>query len=291
MTLFHIGETPISGATVITVLLILFASSVISRLVQRGMKRVFQFKGVDHEGTARATSRLVHYGVVLTGLGVALQTAGINLSALFAAGAIFAVGLGFAMQSIAQNFVSGVILLIERSIKPGDIIEISQGMVRVEKMGIRATIVQTRDGETLIVPNSSLIQSTVKNYTYDKKSVRVRISVGVVYSANMQTVFETLKHVARVCAEGWKTGDMEQSVVMTGFGDNSVNFDVAVWTHDPWRYRQAISDLHDAVWWALKEQDVAIAFPQLDVHLDDQVIEALKGLTPHPSPAPAKNNN
>lgn len=135
-TLFRVGEAPISLATVTTVLVILVGSVIISRLVQRAMRRAFKFRGVDGEGTARAAARLAHYGILLTGFALAIQTAGINLGTLFAAGAIFAVGLGFAMQRIAQNFVSGVILLVERSIKPGDVIEVSEGIVRVVEMGI-----------------------------------------------------------------------------------------------------------------------------------------------------------
>src|SRR4030095_8726722 len=103
---------------------------------------------------------------IVVGLTLALHLAGIKLGAVFAAGAVFAVGLGFAMQNIAQNFVSGVILLVERSIEPGDVIEVNTQVVRVHQMGIRATLVRTLDDEDMIVPNSILVQTTVKNYTH-----------------------------------------------------------------------------------------------------------------------------
>lgn len=277
--LFSIGKTPVTVATIVSVLGILVFSTLLSKLAQRGVERAFRSRGVDREGTARAAGRLLHYSILLIGFAIAVQTVGIDLGALFAAGAIFAVGLGFAMQSIAQNFVAGVILLVERSIKPGDIVEVSEGMVRVVNMGIRSTIVETRDGENLIVPNSSLIQSTVKNYTFDTQHLRVCASVGVVYSSDMKTVWETLHKVTRELTQEWGVGGEEPLVVMTGFGDSSVNFDVGVWTKDPWQFRLKRSRLYDAIWWALKEKDITIAFPQLDVHLDKEAVDALRAFS------------
>ncbi len=274
-TLFELAGTPISMATVVTVVLIIALTLLTSRIVQRASRQAFRFRGVDHEGTVRAVSRLLHYVTLLVGFGIAMQTIGIDLGALFAAGAIFAVGLGFAMQSIAQNFVAGVILLVEQSIKPGDIVEVEGGIVRIQEMGIRATIVETRDGEQMIVPNSALIQSTVKNYTLGNTEYRLRVPVGVVYSADMNQVFDTLKTVATEVSRKWGAR-REPMVVMTGFGNNSVNFEMGVWMRRPWDWKPALSELHEAVWWAFKAHNIVIAFPQLDVHLDPSVVGAIK---------------
>ncbi len=128
---------------------------------------------------------------------VAMRTTGIRLDALFAAGAVFAVGFGFAMQNIAQNFVSGVILLFERTIKPGDVIEVGGQIVKVQQMSIRATIVRTLDEEDVIVPNSSLVQSNVKNFTLEDNIYRVRVTVGVSYSSDVPKVKAALEGCAR----------------------------------------------------------------------------------------------
>ena len=277
--LFEIGGTPISVATIVTVLAILSMTIVASQILQRATIQAFRFRGARQEGTVRAVTRLVHYLTLLTGFGIAIQTMGINLGALFAAGAIFAVGLGFAMQSIAQNFVSGVILLVERSIKPGDVVTVTDQVVRIAKMGIRATIVETRDGENLIVPNSLLIQSTVKNLTLGDEKFRIRIPVGVTYSSDMKRVKAALQEVANDLTKKWGVEDETPLVVMTGFGDNSVNFEIGVWMNNPWEHRKAVSELHEAVWSKFKDLDIAIAFPQLDVHLDERVVEALAGRT------------
>ena len=133
------------------------------------------------EGSAKATARLVHYVVLCVGLSVAVHTLGVNLTALFTAGAIFAIALGFAMQNITQNFVSGIILLVERTIKPGDIIEAEGRMVQVTKLGMRATVVRTWDSDDFIIPNSLLVASTVKNFTLRDRLHRLRCLVGVSY--------------------------------------------------------------------------------------------------------------
>lgn len=280
--LFEVAGTPISVATIASVAMVVAVTLYASRLLQNAVTQAFRLGGDHQEGTRRAATRLVHYVTLLVGFGVVIQTMGIDLGALFAAGAIFAVGLGFAMQSIAQNFVSGVILLVERSIKPGDILELDGQIVKVVEMGIRATIVETRDGENLIVPNSGLIQSTVKNFTLGDQSYRIRLPVGVVYGADMDKVMGVLQAVAQDMTKHWAVQGRAPIVLMTGFGDNSVNFEVCVWTTAPWTRQLALSELHKAVWDAFKAHEIVIAFPQLDLHLDEPALRALGGAASEP---------
>ena len=275
--LMDIGGAALTPGNIAAALLIMLVTLLLSGLTRRGIQRVFRRRHVEDAGTAAAVNRLVHYVFLLVGVGVALQTAGFNLTALFAAGAVFAVGLGFAMKNIVENFVAGVILLVERSIKPGDVLEAQGVVVKVEAMGIRTTIVQSRDGDHLIVPNSVLAQSTVKNYTLKKAAYRVRATVGVVYGADMAQVRQTLERVAREIPD--RMTDREPQVMMLQFGNNSVDFEVAVWFADPWLSRPALSRLNEAIWWALKEQGVTIAFPQVDVHFDPPVAEGLARLS------------
>ena len=274
--LFQIGETPVTVATLLTSLLVLVVTFVLSGLVRRAVRRWARKREVRDTGSVEVVVRLAHYALMLTGICVALETAGIDLSALFAAGAIFAVGLGFAMQSIAQNFVSGVILLMERAIKPNDILEVEGRVVRVIRMGIRSTIARTLDGEDMIVPNSVLIQSTVKNYTLQDSLYRVRCPVGVVYRSDMAEVRRILEGVGEKIAERWAATDQPPQVLLMEFGDNAVIFEVAIWMKDPWKARPARSELNDAIWWAFHEAGIVIAFPQLDVHFDPPVNRAFE---------------
>ena len=279
--LFELGGTPVTVVTVLTALVLVLVSYGMSQVVQRVLGRTMQRRQVADIGTVHVAQRLLHYTIMLVGIGIALDTIGVELAALFAAGAIFAVGLGFAMQNIAQNFVSGVILLVERSIKPGDMLEVEGTVVRVVQMGIRATLARTRDEEDLIIPNGVLVQSTVKNYTLRDSIFRLRAQVGVVYGSDMALVSRTLKTVAD--SQPWRRAEKDPLVLLTGFGDSSVNFEVSVWIDDPWSARPYLSRLHDAIWWALKEQGIVIAFPQLDVHFDPPVSDAVArvaGLAP-----------
>jgi small-conductance mechanosensitive channel len=270
--LFTVANTPVTLGTLVAALAIVVATFWLSRAVRGGLRRRLAQRGVD-ESAAGSVASLANYLILLTGFGIMLQTIGVDIGTLFAAGALFAVGLGFAMQNIAQNFVSGLILLTERSIRPGDILSVGGMVVRVVHLGIRATIARTRDGEAVIIPNSTIVSDLVKNFTMEDRVWRLRTVVGVVYSSDMASVRATLERTVQELE--WRSQTVEPRVWMKGFGDNSVNFEVGVWIDDPWTSLDALSDLHEAIWWALKNEDITIAFPQLDVHFDDPVKEAI----------------
>ncbi len=272
-SLFSIAGTPLTLASILTFVLILVVGYWVSHIVQRMVGRWIRTRGVAEEGAVSTTKRLLHYGVMVVAMGVALETIGIDLGALFAAGAVLAVAIGFAMQNILQNFVSGVILLAERSITESDVLEVEGQVVQVERMKTRATVARTRDGEELIIPNSILVQSTVKNYTLADPSYRIRTTVGVTYSSDMRQVFRTLDEAARSVAE--RSSNRDPIVLLLEFADSSVVFEVSVWAEDPWRARQILSHLNEAIWWGLKDAGITIAFPQMDVHLDPSVSEGL----------------
>ena len=269
--LFDIGDTPVSVATLITAIFIIIGTFICSRIIQKLIIRLMNFRGARSDASASVIARLVHYFVIVGGFGVALQTIGVDLGALFAAGAIFAVGLGFAMQNIAQNFVAGVILMAERTIKPGDILWVEEKMVKIVELGIRATIAQTRDGEDVIIPNSVLIQSSVKNFTLKNSRFRIRVPVGVSYRSDMTLVRKTLEQVATKMQQKWKC-DSPWQVIMTSFGSSSVDYEIAVWISEPWDYRIMLSELHEAIWRAFSEENIIISYPQLDVHFDSEIL-------------------
>ena len=219
--LFQIAGVTVTVATLIVFALIILVTVAVSRLIQVGVRHAFHRRGISpDDGGLTATLRLLNYGILAVGLGVALETIGINLSALFAAGAIFAVAIGFAMQNIVQNFVSGVILLFERSIKSGDVLRVESHVVRVEKIGIRSTVVRTLDDEELILPNSMLVQSAVTNFTLRDSVYRLRAPVGVVYGSDMTRVREVLERAAAELP--WRLQERRPVVYLTQFGGSSV---------------------------------------------------------------------
>ncbi len=277
-TLFSIGGTPVSSATLITVGVVLLLTLLVAKLAERVVVRLLRTRGKAGEGEIKAIKRVVRYVTWLAGATFALSAAGINLTALFAAGALFAVAIGFAMQNIAENFVSGVILLLERAIKPGDVLELDGHMVRVAHMGIRTTIARTLDDEDLVVPNSKLVQSSVKNYTLRDPHYRVRARIGVSYSSDLEVVKAALERAA--AAMEWRLEGMVPRVLLLEFGASSVDWEVSVWTDDPWRLRSRRSELLLAAWSTLHEASITIAFPQLDVHLDAALVRALDRCEP-----------
>ena len=274
LELFTIAGSKVTLGTLFAALAVLLATVAVSRISQRAFDRWLQRGDIKDPGTVRAINRLLHYAILLVGAGISLETVGFNLTALFTAGAVFAIGLGFAMQNIAQNFVSGIILLLERSIKPGDILEVEGRIVKVSRMGIRATVARTLDEEDLIIPNSGLVQAPVKNFTLADSLYRLRTTVGVVYGSDMHDVRRVLEETAREVA--WRDPGKAPRIFLAEFGDSAVNFEVGVWIGDPWRSRILRSELNEAIWWALKAAGITIAYPQLDLHLDPPVVESLR---------------
>lgn len=280
--LFRIGDKAVSLFTLASMLLTFLGMLGVSWLVRAGVRRALRRGRIEAAGgDLGVADRLIHYGFILAGLALALHLAGIKLGAVFAAGAVFAVGFGFAMQNIAQNFVSGIILLIERTIKPGDVLEIGTQIVKVMKMSIRATIVRTLDDEDIIVPNSTLVQSNVKNYTLEDNLYRVKVVVGVSYLSDLKLVRQVLEQAASEVT--WRDKAYPPRVLLLNFGPSSVEFETSAWMHEPFNYRIAGSDLRETIWWAFKRAGISIAFPQVDVHLQPELVSGLSAAFARPA--------
>lgn len=260
----QLGGNPVTLGTALLSGFIALMTWWLSRLIRRATTKAFQVRGVTSMGTIGVTNRLVHYVVLLVGFGIAAETLGFKLSSLFAAGAVFAVGLGFAMQNIAENFVSGIIVLVERSIKPGDVLIMDGKLARVEKMHMRSTIVRTRDDELIVVPNSQLAQNAVYNLTLNQPTYRIRAEVGVHYSSDMAKVREVLT----ACAEPQPSVQTPR-INLVQFGASSVDWEVSIWTDEPWRREVLKSDLNEAIWFALKRNNISISYPQLDLYVKE----------------------
>jgi len=276
LKLFTLGSTEVTVVTLATAVAIVLATFGVTWILGRWLARVAASRDVQRAGSIAVTERLVHYAILIGGFGLALNTIGVDLTALFAAGALFAIAIGFAMQNIAQNFVSGVILLFERSIKPGDIVEVEGRLMTIKELGIRSTLARALNEQDLIIPNSALVQSTVTNYTLRDTLYRIDADVGVVYSSDMEAVRKSLLEAAD--SVPWRAVERDPMVLMREFGTSSVNFMVSAWTNDPWNIRQQRSELNQAIWDALKRDGITIAFPQLDIHFDRPVEKALEAI-------------
>jgi small-conductance mechanosensitive channel len=231
-------------------------------------------------------AKITSYAVRVVTVVIALQVAGVNLASVLAAGAVVAVGVGLAMQKVAENFVSGVILMVERSIREGDIIEFDGRVARVVYIGIRATIAQTIDDEEIIVPNSVLAQSAVKNLTLTESIYRLRVRVGVAYGSDLAAA-EAALHAAADSLD-WRVPGRPPVVLLMDFGPSSIDFEVSVWTSDVWAMRRGQSAMRKAIWRELRAIQIGIPYPQMDIHLDPATVEHLRGRDPGRGPAAEK---
>ncbi len=247
---------------------ILLAAFCVSRMLQQSIdRRLRQGAGTD-EDTIRTYKDVIRFLILIPGVLLALHVLGINLSALFATGGLFAVALAFAMKNLSENLVSGLILRLERSIKPGDVLETEGTMVRVKTIGFRATVARTKDERDLVIPNAQLVQSRVANYTLKDALCRVGTTVGVAYSSDLVKVRETLESVCD--GLDWTSSQHKPAVLLSDLGSSAVNFTVWVWIENPWEAGRRQSLLNEAIWWGLNNAGIVIALPQLNVHLDRQ---------------------
>jgi small-conductance mechanosensitive channel len=204
--------------------------------------------------------------VVIAGLAIGLQSAGIDLSSLALVGGALGIGVGFGLQSIVNNFVSGLILLFEGPIKVGDRVEVAALNGDVVKIGARSTWVRTNDNIIIVVPNSEFIVKPVINWTATDRQVRFALSLGVSYGSDPAEVREVLLRVARDNRE--VLPEPPPDVLFTGFGDSSLNFDLRFWTIARVQTPRILkSDLYFAIFQAFQERGIEIPFPQRDLHL------------------------
>lgn len=207
---------------------------------------------------------LLKYVIVAAGLGMAgsaLGFTGTQLTVLFGA---LGVGIGFGLQNIVSNFVSGLILLFEQPIKIGDIVELGGVWGTVRRIGVRATVVQTLEGSDIVVPNADLISKEVKNWTLSGAAARVEVLIGTAYGSDPREVLRIVLRVAR--EHEHVSAEPEPLAMLYGFGDSALNFRLLCWTTIDMR-AVVISELHIGVYEALAEADIEIPFPQRDLHV------------------------
>ena len=217
-------------------------------------------------GLRFAISRIFGYLFLILGTYIALLVNGIDLSSLAVIAGAVGIGLGFGLQNIVSNFVSGIILLAERPVAIGDRIEVAGVAGQVKQINLRSTTVVTNDNITIIVPNSELVSNTVTNWSHGDPKVRIRLPIGVAYGTDPEKVHSVLLKVASEHPDILK--EPAAAVFFDNFGDSSLNFEMAVWTmnraHNPRRFR---SELNFAIEKALRTHNIEIPFPQRVVHL------------------------
>ncbi len=273
--LFTVLDTPITLQALVNAGLILYFFLVFAWIIRDLINRT-AMKRTDADSGAIDTITLVGYYTII-GIGVltALSTLGFNLSTLAIVFGGLSVGVGFGLQELVSNFVSGILLLFERSLRVGDVIEVGGKTGTVDQLGMRATVLRTLDNVEIFVPNKDLLTSTVETYTYSNRNVRRLLSVGVAYGSDPQQVRNILLDIAE--RHGRVLDSPAPDVFFVDFGDSSLDFQLAIWLDDPPSSAKVLSDLRFMIFSDFAKQGIEIPFPQRTLHFADGVPASASG--------------
>jgi len=268
---FSVGEARLSVLSILKALmmvaLLLYGALALASLIQVRISKVPNLT----PSIRVLLAQVARFALIVAAFLIALSSVGIDLSTFAVVGGAIGVGIGFGLQKVVSNLISGIILLLDRSIKPGDVIEVGETYGTVGSLGARCTSVITRDGTEWLIPNEDLITQRVANWSYTSKLVRRRISIGVAYSADIdlatQLIMDSAQGTDRIL------DNPGPKCLLVGFGDSSVNLELRYWIDDP---EEGISTVTDDVlrkiWAKFHEHGVEIPFPQRDLHIkNDQI--------------------
>jgi small-conductance mechanosensitive channel len=262
----HVGEARFSLLGGIKLLVLSALAILIALALARMAEGRLLVKQALDSGVRVGLAKFIRYGLVAFAVLAALSGAGFDLTTLTVIGGTLGVGIGFGLQKVASNLVSGFLLLFDRSIRPGDVITIGESYGWVTKMGARYLVVRDLSGVDTLIPNEELITSQVKNWSYGDRHVRIKLPVQISYDDDPQVALGLMRGAAT--ASGRVIADPPPVAHLLGFGDNGIDLQLSVWIDDP---EQGINDVRSAInltiWRSFEAHGITIPFPQRDLHL------------------------
>ncbi|QDH69006.1 mechanosensitive ion channel family protein [Marilutibacter alkalisoli] len=270
-TLFKVGDDAVTVAGLLAAVVVVLVVLTASMLLRRALSRYGERHLNVNPASLYTLSRVVHYILIVLGLLLALELVGIPVAKFAVVAGAIGVGLGFGLQAIFNNFISGLILLFDKSLKVGDFVELEEGTRgTVKAINIRATQITTNDSIDILVPNSEFVSGRVVNWTHGSPTRRIRVPFGVAYGTDKERVRQAaLEAAARVPFTLSMEGSQAPQVWLTRFGDSAVEYVLAVWLNETAARRNAAVEA--AYLWeldtALKEHGIEIPFPQRDLHI------------------------
>ncbi len=264
--LLTIGGSTITLWTLLYLLVLIILLLYLSRKMKKWLAEKILARSRMDIGARMALAAIIRYFVIAVGIVIILQTAGINLTTLHVLAGTVGIGVGFGLQNVASNFVSGLIILFERPITIGDRIEVGSIEGDVVAINARSTTVVTNDNIAIIIPNSKFVTENVVNWSLTGQDVRFRVPVSVAYGSDLRRVVALLEEIARDNPD--VLADPPPIVRFLGFGDNALSLELRVWsttlTH---RKAELISNLNFAIDEKFREHDIEIPYPQRDIHI------------------------
>ncbi len=259
-TLFTIGSFQLKVVALFYLLFFLFSIFAFLKIIKSIIYNIKSFEVAKKY----AVYNLLKYFILITTAAISLQIIGFNLSLLIAGSAALLVGLGLGMQNLFSDYISGIVILIDSSIKVGDIIEVNGIICKVQEIHLRTTRVLTRDDKNIILPNTDLTRNPLINWTLNESSSRFEVSVGVDYASDVNLV---MKLLIDACNEQNGIAETPQPFVrFTDFGDSSINFTVGFWVEDVFRVEKIKSELRIRIFELFKEHAINIPYPQRVIH-------------------------
>ena len=262
---FNIGPQRITVGLLIIAAGFVYGSFLLSWIIQNLFINEVLLRRRVERGIRISINRLIHYVLIFLGFLLAISTLGFEITKLTIMLSALGVGIGFGLQGVVNNFVSGLILLFERPVRVGDYIELGGNWSEIKKIGLRATTVQTFNQADMIIPNADLVTNQVTNWTLSNRRVRLIIPVGVAYGSDVPLVIETLMACADAHAMVTKTPAPQ--VLFMRFGESTLDFELRVWISDVDNRLTTQSELHQEIDRRFREAKIEIAFPQRDLHL------------------------
>jgi len=260
------GKRSVTIAKVLTAVLILVVGYWLTGLAARVMEPLLVRRFKIEPNLAQLVSQWLRRLLLACLIIFSLVSVKIPLTVFAFAGGALAIGLGFGMQTILKNFVSGIILLFERPFRVGDVLDVGGQRGKVTSVGLRASVLQLWDGTETLIPNSSLLENSVSNWTYSNFQVRFAVRVGVAYGSDTRRVMQVLEET--VARHGLVEKEPKPQVLFTEFADSTLNFEVRFWVDfSKANPAQVQSDLRLMIDGAFAENKIVIAFPQRDLHL------------------------
>jgi len=268
-TLFKIGDTSIGLGALVTFIVILVATVAFSRFISKLLATKVLSRMPIEEGKQYVLKRITEYTLIIIGAIVAFETIGIDLSGLAVIFGLLSVGIGFGLQNITSNFISGLILLFERPIEVGDRVTVGNIEGDVEEINIRSTTIRSLNNISIIVPNSEFVTSKVINWSHGDRKVRLDLNIGVSYDSDLDTVLQSLKEVALENEHVLKRPTPE--VIFMEFANSSWNLQLRAWIADPKRHFQIRHALNCAIVNKFRANKIEIPYPQQDLHLRSSI--------------------
>lgn len=263
-TLFELKETPVTLLSIFVFILFLIGFTYLGGFVKRLLNHKVLPRFINDSGLRFTLARMTQYVVVIVGMFVSFQFVGIDLTGLAVIFGFLSVGIGFGLQNITSNFISGLIVLFERPISIGDRVLVNDIEGDVQEINIRSTTVKSINNISVIVPNSEFISKNVVNYSYGDPTYRLVIDVGVSYGSDLDKVLKALNEVAE--ENDSILHHPKHDVHLRSFGDSSWNMKLLVWVGNVKEHYNILNELNQAIVHKFREYEIEIPFPQRDIN-------------------------